>query len=88
MMPVHAFFILLNIIVMKKNLLALAALGASIALLAGCATSTPEVQEDTGAVVEETTAPTVDVTATTGDTTTATDTTATPDTSDTPATAE
>lgn len=41
--------------VMKKNLLALAALGASVALLAGCATSTPEVTEETGAVVEDTT---------------------------------
>lgn len=40
---------------MKKNLFALAALGASIALLAGCATTTPEVTEETGAVVEETT---------------------------------
>ncbi|MEI8091281.1 MAG: hypothetical protein WCG98_03360 [bacterium] len=68
---------------MKKNLLALAALGASIALLAGCATTTPEVEEDTGAVVEETTTPTVDAsdvatgTVDTSDTTTGTTTTPT-----------
>ena len=67
---------------MKKNLLALAALGASVALLAGCATSTPEVQEDTGAVVQETTTTTVDtgttpVVDTTTDTTTNTTATGT-----------
>jgi hypothetical protein len=47
---------------MKKNLLALAALGASIALLAGCGTTTPEVQEQTGTVVEENVVPTPEVT--------------------------
>jgi hypothetical protein len=46
---------------MKKNLLALAALGASVALLAGCGTATPEVPEETGTVVEET-LPTPEVT--------------------------
>ncbi len=40
---------------MKKNLFALVALGASVALLAGCGMTTPEVEETTGAVVEETT---------------------------------
>lgn len=51
---------------MKKNLFALAALGASIALLAGCATTTPEVTEETGAVVEETTVVETPVVETTG----------------------
>ena len=64
---------------MKKNLLALAALGASVALLAGCGNATPEVTEDTGAVVVETPAVTTD-SGTTVDTTTTTDTTATTDT--------
>lgn len=45
---------------MKKNLLTLAVLGASVALLAGCTTKTPELTEETGTVVEETTTPTVD----------------------------
>ncbi|MFA7717603.1 MAG: hypothetical protein WC875_02725 [Candidatus Absconditabacterales bacterium] len=58
---------------MKKNLLALAALGASVALLAGCGATTPEVPEETGTVVEET-IPTPEVAPTT-DTGVITDTT-------------
>ena len=46
---------------MKKNLLTLAVLGASVALLAGCGATTPEVEEQNGAVVEEVTAPTPEV---------------------------
>ncbi|MCX6822621.1 MAG: hypothetical protein NTX91_01305 [candidate division SR1 bacterium] len=75
---------------MKKNLLALAALGASVALLAGCGSATPEVTPENGAVVE---APVVDTTATTtadtGTTTTTTTPATTPTTTTTtPATAE
>ncbi len=62
---------------MKKNLLALAVLGASVALLAGCGTKTPEVTEQTGAVVEEVTTPTVDVSDTTAATGTVDTTTVT-----------
>ena len=59
---------------MKKNLLTLAVLGASVALLAGCGATTPEVQPQNGAVVEEVTAPTptVETAPTTGTTTTTT----------------
>jgi hypothetical protein len=46
---------------MKKNLLTLAVLGASVALLAGCGATTPEVEEQNGAVVEEVVAPTPEV---------------------------
>ena len=63
---------------MKKNLLALAALGASVALLAGCSSSTPEVTEETGAVVTDTTVtetPTVDTGVVVDTTTTTTNTT-------------
>jgi hypothetical protein len=71
---------------MKKNLLALAALGASVALLAGCGTATPEVTEETGAVVVETPVvetPVVDASGTAVDTTTATtDDTTTPTTAE------
>jgi hypothetical protein len=42
---------------MKKNLLALAALGASVALLAGCGTKTPAVQQQTGTDVEQNVTP-------------------------------
>ncbi|MEI7563950.1 MAG: hypothetical protein WCJ39_10385 [bacterium] len=65
---------------MKKNLLALAALGASVALLAGCGTATPTVTPDNGAVVE---APVVDTAATAPTTTPAADTTTTPTTTTT-----
>lgn len=50
---------------MKKNLLALIALGASVALLAGCGTTTEEAVEDNGIVVEEVVeTPVVEVTGT------------------------
>lgn len=65
---------------MKKNLLALAALGASVALLAGCGTATPTVTPDNGAVVE---APVVNTTATADTGTTTTTTTPTTDTTTT-----
>ena len=68
---------------MRKNLLALAVLGTSVALLAGC-TKTPEVTEETGAVVEEVVAPTVE--ETTG--TVATEEVTTPTEETTEATAE
>ena len=76
---------------MKKNLLALAALGASVALLAGCGTATPEVTPDNGTVVE---APVVNTTTTADTGTTTTTTTPTTDattdttTTTTPTTAE
>lgn len=71
---------------MKKNLLALAALGASVALLAGCGTATPEVTEETGAVVTDTAVVETPVVETTGAVVdTATTTT---DASDTTKTAE
>jgi len=38
---------------MKKKLLTLVALGASVVLLAGCGNKTPEVLEEDGAVVVE-----------------------------------
>lgn len=65
---------------MKKNLLTLAVLGASVALLAGCGATTPEVEEQNGAVVEEVTAPTptVEVVPTTTETTPTTTTTTAP----------
>lgn len=71
---------------MKKNLLTLAVLGASVALLAGCSLTTPtDVEEDTGVVVEETT--TVETpTVTTWDETPAVDEATTEDTTE--ATAE
>ena len=67
---------------MKKNLLALAVLGASVALLAGCGSATPVVQEQTGTTVDETTttvtpevAPTTDTGVVTGTGVVTTDTT-------------
>lgn len=45
---------------MKKNLLALAVLGTSVALLAGCTKTTEVTEETTGAVVEEVVAPVVE----------------------------
>lgn len=73
---------------MKKNLLALAALGASVALLAGCGTATPEVTEETGAVVTDTTVVETPVVETTGAAVDTSDTTTTTDASDTTKTAE
>ncbi|MEI7563356.1 MAG: hypothetical protein WCJ39_07055 [bacterium] len=72
---------------MKKNLLTLAVLGASVALLAGCGATTPEVPEQNGAVVEEVAAPTPTVeTAPTTTETTTTETTPTTTTTTAPAT--